>query len=496
MLAASFTLIAMLIFGSQTTGLRIIAAGAQENDDASTQKFVNETILAERAGGDIEIAAEDNNIYVLWPNEGKLLLRKSLDNGRTFDPQLEVASGIEIPLEYQMAVSGKNVYVAWIDGAYDNPSSRGVFFAKSTDAGASFSKPVNLSTNRIDSPAVYFSNLGLAATTGDKVHVIWIMSDYSWGQIYHVGSTNSGNTFSTPQDVSKIPATDPQVYTNYVKMSASGDNVYVAWQQYDESKTGNNEQGSVHFTKSNDAGKSFDSGRIFSQKGTTPQPQVVSRGNVVCLTWYDDSGISFKRSQDSGRTFDDTLVLTKDFGYPEISLPAGNTDNVYITYMYWPIWDVQLIRSTDSGKSFAGPMTLTNNTLRASPYSFFTPSILSESDHVFILFPKLIEGEGDHMSLLVSSNGGEDFDAAYDLTELLGASGNYKAAASLSGLHLAWIDDSASITYVQYPDPSPPSSEEHNGAATDENTDFLPALIGIGAAMAGIAAYFTLRKRK
>jgi hypothetical protein len=63
-----------------------------------------------------------------------------------------------------VAVSGNNVYVVWHDGISGNYE---VFFKKSTDGGATFSSPINLSNNRTESTS------GQISVSGNNVYVIW-----------------------------------------------------------------------------------------------------------------------------------------------------------------------------------------------------------------------------------------------------------------------------------------------------------------------------------
>lgn len=461
-------IIGSIIFILMIASVPCVQVGHAQEDDSTSYSFGNKTTLAQM-GGTPEITIEGNSVYVIWPNDGKLFLRRSLDNGKSFEPQIEVAT-VEVALEYRLAISGNTIQVAWIDAGYEDYRDRGIFIAKSQDAGASFASPTNISTNRLDSSAVYLSNLGLTVSN-NIVHVSWIMSNYDWMQIYYARSTDNGNTFSNPMDLSRIPSSTPAVTTNYVRMSSSGNNVYLVWQEYDESRVGNNVQGTVRFSKSNDGGNSFDNPRPFSENGTTPVPKIVSQGTEVYVTWFDGFGVSFKKSQDSGESFGDTVILTQDFAYPEISLPDNSSDkNLYLTYMTGrPIWDVYLIKSKDASQSFSKPMRLTNTTIQTSPYSFFVPTIHSEGDQIFILFPISTEADSDHISLLGSKDAGDNFSPIRDLTESLGVSTNYKAVASESGLHLIWTDNVGSILYAQYSSSS--SQGDNSNGTEDPSTD-------------------------
>jgi len=65
----------------------------------------------------------------------------------------------------QVAVSGSEVYVVWIDS--DGSGNDDVLFAKSIDGGDTFGTPVNLS----DNPGS--SSLPQISVSGSNVYVIW-----------------------------------------------------------------------------------------------------------------------------------------------------------------------------------------------------------------------------------------------------------------------------------------------------------------------------------
>ena len=115
----------------------------------------------------------------------------------------------------QISSSGNNVYVVWIDGTFPNLDT---FFAFSTDNGLTFSTPDNLSENtgRSEDPQI--------SLEGNNVYVVWEFITPGNSDIFFAFSTNNGQTFSTPDNLSENTgdSEDPQI-------SSEGNNVYVVW---------------------------------------------------------------------------------------------------------------------------------------------------------------------------------------------------------------------------------------------------------------------------
>ncbi|MEO9296159.1 MAG: sialidase family protein, partial [Nitrososphaera sp.] len=95
-----------------------------------------------------------------------------------------IASNLSPHKAEQVAVSGNNVYAVWEDGSSD------IFFSKSTDNGAHFSAPVNISNDSDDSTEPQI------AAVGNSVYVIWtIQLSPSGTQIAFNASHDGGKTF-------------------------------------------------------------------------------------------------------------------------------------------------------------------------------------------------------------------------------------------------------------------------------------------------------------
>jgi len=75
-------------------------------------------------------------------NTTAIFLSKSTDGGNNFSKAIDIGNNTQNPINPSLAVSGNNVLVAWIGNSGSNVD---VFITKSTDGGNNFSKPIDIS---------------------------------------------------------------------------------------------------------------------------------------------------------------------------------------------------------------------------------------------------------------------------------------------------------------------------------------------------------------
>jgi len=143
-----------------------------------------------------QIAAYGNDVYVIWADSElefvgghyDLHFRASHNKGITFG---RTTSLTDIARDYQIAVSGNNVYVAWtnvlpVNNTIENAEA---FFIRSTDKGVTFEKPINLSNN--EGPS---SNQQIAVLN-NEVYVAWVDHTLDYDEILFRGSNDYGASF-------------------------------------------------------------------------------------------------------------------------------------------------------------------------------------------------------------------------------------------------------------------------------------------------------------
>lgn len=217
------------------------------------------------AAGDPAIAIHDtNNVYFGYiafnrntDNAGGLAVSKSTDGGLTWlDPVVVAWNSLSvfhdkdyIAVDATGGTFDGNLYVTWTRFEYGAP----IYFSRSTDGGASFSTPYQISDTNIS-----FNQGSLPVVGPDGVvYVTWL--NYDTSVIRMVKSTNGGASFGTPfpvASVDEIPSPLPGAGfrdDSFPTMAVDPNNgyVYVAWSDY------RNGDADIYFTRSTDGGTSW-----------------------------------------------------------------------------------------------------------------------------------------------------------------------------------------------------------------------------------------------
>ena len=221
-----------------------------------------------------QIAASGNNVYVTWhddtPGNIDIFFRASNNNGTSFGTPINLSNNTGSSLEPLIAASGNNVYVTWHD---DTPGNIDIFFRASNNNGTSFGIQINLSNNTGSSLEP------LIAASGNNVYVTWHDDTPGNIDIFFRASNNNGTSFGTPINLSNNTGIsfNPQI-------AASGNNVYVTWV---DDTPGNFD---IFFRASNNNGTSFGTQINLSiNTGSSFNPQIAASGNNVYVTWQDNT---------------------------------------------------------------------------------------------------------------------------------------------------------------------------------------------------------------
>lgn len=218
--------------------------------------------LSTAAVGEVQAAASGTNVYVAW-DDGSLAFRRSSDGGVTFDSTHYPSPGGGFP---KLAVNGSSVFVV---GEGGGEGGSDIFFARSTDAGATFESPINLSTN------VGSSDLPQLAVSGQNVFVVWIDDAPGNPNIFSRRSVDGGETFESVQNLS-----DTLGNALYPRVAASGSKIYVVWQDCNQLCF----PVDVFFRSSSNGGASFNPTLNLSEDGGSALPELaVSPANVYVI---------------------------------------------------------------------------------------------------------------------------------------------------------------------------------------------------------------------
>src|ERR687891_731120 len=144
----------------------------------------------------------------------------------------------------------------------------------------------------------------------------------------------------------------------YPQISSSSDNIYIVWQESVGSYGTTNYD--IFFKKSNDNGNNFDSPiNLSDNAGFSEHPQITSVGNHIYVVWVDDSSgereIMFSKSSDSGKTFSNSIVVSRNSMSPYHVELAAEGQNVYVVWNSFGMEMRNIIllsKSNDAGKTF------------------------------------------------------------------------------------------------------------------------------------------------
>ena len=274
-----------------------------------------------------QISSSGNNVYVVWTDDtfdtDDIFFAVSNDNGQTFTTPHNLSNSTNGADNPQISSSGNNVYVVWSQFVPVGPTSfRGdIFFSVSTDNGQTFSTPDNISENDGSSGPVQISS------SGNNVYVVWGELIAGNSDIFFAFSTNNGQTFSTPDNLSETtgPSDAPQI-------SSEGNNVYVVWRDITFPNS------DIFFAFSTNNGQTFSTPDNLSEEntGSSEDPQISSEGNNVYVVWEDDTpgndDIFFAFSTNNGQTFSTPDNLSENDGTSEDPQISSEGTNVYVVW--------------------------------------------------------------------------------------------------------------------------------------------------------------------
>lgn len=262
------------------------------------------------------------------------------------------------------------VYVLWQEIVFSGGSHGGeIFFARSTNRGKHFEKPLNLSNTvagagkgRLTEKHWHNGSLDLALDSRGTVFAAW--TEYE-GPLRFARSTDGGQSFSSPVRVGgtqEHPARGPSL-----TVSREG-TIYLAW------TVGEDPEADIRFTRSTDRGQSFhDDQLVFDSEGHSDAPSLTITGDgTVHLVYAESPTGLFQRSHinytqlgDDGKFLSPRPIspvrnesTEHDTGAAFPTLEAGGTGHLYVVWEHYARSQERpsglgFSFSLDQGKTFA-----------------------------------------------------------------------------------------------------------------------------------------------
>src|SRR5688572_3874002 len=201
----------------------------------------------------------------------------------------------------QIAANDNDVYVVWQESVTGNSygNNYDIYFKKSADNGTTFSKPINLSNN------TGFSEHPQIAVSKNGIFIIWAdNTDSNNTEIMFTKSVDNGTAFSKPINLSNNLQN-----SNNQEISAFNENVYIVWQNIDQN---NNKNSNIKFKRSIDSGNTFNDTTELATNTNDVYPKVNSYEDYVYIVWNSENnkisqdnnnGLFFIKSSDKGNNF-------------------------------------------------------------------------------------------------------------------------------------------------------------------------------------------------
>lgn len=281
---------------------------AQSTDDGVTfpgGSWINLSSTASLNSANPHIAIDSSdNIYVVWEEdnpvdgEPEIYGVKSSNGGTSFSAKKNISNDVLFSgSPYVETSANDKVHVAWANSTPDDESTQ-VYYSSSTDGGANFSAPVNISntTHILDDPIIRAKE--------STIGIIWQADGPEYG-IYRVRSTDNGVSFGSALNISSNTTT--KVIHPAIGIDGSNQ-VHVVGEAY----TGG--QPEIFYSRSTDGGDTFDTPVNLSNSTNdiSADPDVLAVGEgTVFVTWSENvcngggckKSILVRRSDDGGATF-------------------------------------------------------------------------------------------------------------------------------------------------------------------------------------------------
>jgi hypothetical protein len=318
------------------------------------------------AAGIVHLAFDDESGNLTL---SEVFYTQSVDGGRTFSTPIKVSANQTQALQSTMALdSSGNIYVVWTGRA--NPTdSLATFLSRSTDRGSTFSPPVKASgTARLPQLP------NIAIDKSGNILITFLDTGQANFPLFAVRSTDGGASFSAPAQISQANET-LNISPNRGGLVAfdSGGAAYVLYNSAPVGVSGATAQIMLAVAA---AGQSFATPKLISNKDVSAfSPQLaVDKNNNLLLSFYyrmssasqpNNREITFVRSSDKGNTFSLPLNLSNNLGQSTnpflIPDSSGNLNIVWEDTTGNSNGDIFFSRSTDGGATFGPPVNVSEN---------------------------------------------------------------------------------------------------------------------------------------
>jgi hypothetical protein len=340
---------AQMSAGSYTALITLIASGANSvivpvtlNVTQNLSNTTTSSTSYPAIVGDV-----NSNIDIAWLDSASgILFRRSTDGGRTFSTAKAIPGSAGASFQPQMIVDASGS----IDIVWTGAGGTTVLFSRSTD-GITFSASPKLVAQNLGGVLISAPRIGLDTNGG--TNIVWGQTDE-----YFSRSSDAGATFSTPV---KLSTAAGNISASRIAASSTG-NLYVVWSdEQNRTTTGNCNE---FFSRSLDKGVTFSAPVSVYNVGCSHDNMQVAVDPFDTILFFWSNDIPFKdvlvsRSNDSGSTFMTPVSLAQGAA---VSLQGTiyKDGNIYVVWAGDPTASTGIYFSSSMGHgvTFAPPELL------------------------------------------------------------------------------------------------------------------------------------------
>jgi len=280
------------------------------------------------------VAAWGAAVHVVWGDSrhghAEVYTRRSTNSGATWEPETRLT---DLPYESwvpSVAVSGRNVFVAWVDYRDGNEEE---YFKRSADGGVTWGPDTRLTSDPADSWA---PSIGIA---GETFYLAWF--DRRDAGVTHedVEKKLDGIMGGMGLPVDPAPPPDPSVYylppflgrvqekrqkiqeaaPAWVRSGGDPKGLEAELREFEELMRAWSFGWEIYFKRSLDGGASWGPDvRLTAASDVSARPSIAVAGSALHVVWFDgrdgDFEIYAKHSADGGATWSSDLRLTDAAG--------------------------------------------------------------------------------------------------------------------------------------------------------------------------------------
>ena len=336
----------------------------------------------------------------------------------------------------QIAAWKNNVYVVWSESTQSfTDNNYDIYFKASSDGGITFGRTINLS----DNPS--FSEHPQIAAVENNVYVVWTDNTSGHKEVLFRMSTNQGTAFGKVATISDENAT-----AYHTEITASGNNVFVIWNNLDADK-GNH----ILLRHSNDGGSTFHSKMQIGAGVRDSFPKVAADDTNFFVVWnvngYDNNTkVMYKNGQDNNASLNDKTVdlnQRKNGGEPQILSKYNHILVFWTSSSPMEGNELYLVKSDDSGISFGNIVKV------SSGFKLSNVETVMVDNNLFVVWQESVH-DAEEILLKKSTAGGTIFSQTVDLSNNGGISECPSMATTEGSLHIVWQDNTTGNNEVFY----------------------------------------------